>query len=236
MPTVTGSPKNVTNWDDEEEEEELVLAEKEEIAALKGPRKPKQLKKLKLKETQEKQKMEIALTKARLAAQADETDEQRRAREKASIEDADFEMAIDAFGGAPSKQAVDAGRDSNAVGSTEDAILGMRLLSLADHEQLGDFVASRLATSNSKYALECIKVIMTKASVNLTVDDIKEITTIINIIKNEKIAAAKPKGKKKKQLGKQGYAKVERTVGNGGAGGKAYTGYEDTYDDYDDFM
>ncbi|KAJ8542406.1 hypothetical protein ON010_g12407 [Phytophthora cinnamomi] len=64
----------------------------------------------------------------------------------------------------------------------------------------------------------------------------KEITTIVNVIKNEKIAAAKPKGKKKKQTGKQGYANVERNVGNGGAGGKNYAGFEDTYDDYDDFM
>ena len=224
------------NWDDEEEEETVpVTAAKTDAVATKGPLKPKQLKKMKLKEIEEKQNMEIALTKARLAAQIGETDDQRRAREKASIEEADFEMAIDAFAGAPPKPAVGTTDDTDA------AISSMRLLSLADHEHLGDVVSSRLAMSNSKYALECIKVILTKASVNLTADDMKEITTIVNVVKNEKIVAAKPKAKKKKQTGKQGYTKVERSVGNGGGtGGKAYAGYEDTYDDYgddyDDFM
>lgn len=233
VPTVTETHEIVNHWDDEEEEETLVVSSKVEAATPTGPLKPKQLKKLKLKEIEEKQKMDIALTKARLLAQADESDEQRRAREKASIEDADFEMAVDAFAGTSKEcSTVATDNDKNA----EIAISGMRLLSLADHEQLGDLVVSRLATSNFKYALECIKVILTKASVNLTADDMKEITTIVNVIKNEKIAAAKPKSKKKKQAGKQGYAKVERSVGSGGAGGKAYTDYEDTYDDYDDFM
>ena len=50
------------------------------------------------------------------------------------------------------------------------------------------------------------------------------------MIKNEKIQAAKPKSKKKKVTGKQGYAKVER--GGGGGGGD----YDDYIDDYDDFM
>ncbi|KAI9909011.1 hypothetical protein PsorP6_014465 [Peronosclerospora sorghi] len=219
------------NWDDEEEEDEPQVAAKTEVTTSKVLLKPKQIKKVKLKEIEEKQKMEIALTKARLAAQADETDDQRRAREKASIEEADFEMAVDAFAGAPSKPAAEG---TNNVDATVSA---MRLLSLADHEHLGDVVSARLVNSNSKHALECIKVILTKASVNLTVDDLKEITTIVNVVKNEKIAAAKPKGKKKKQTGKQGYAKVERNIGNGGgAGGIAYADYEDTYDDYDDFM
>jgi translation initiation factor 3 subunit J len=231
VPSVAETQKVAASWEDEEEEEETpVVAATPEPAAPKGPLKPKQLKKMKLKEIEEKQKLEIALTKARLAAQAEETEDQRRAREKASIEEADFEMAIDAFAGARPAPTAAAGDDADA------AISGLRLLSLADHEHLGDVVSSRLASSNSKYALECLKVILTKASVNLTADDMKEITTIVNVIKNEKIAAAKPKGKKKKQTGKQGYANVERSVGNGGAGGKAYAGLEDTYDDYDDFM
>ncbi|CAH0521718.1 unnamed protein product [Peronospora belbahrii] len=229
VPSVTKA--EVTNWEDEEEEDEPLIASKPDATVSKGLIKPKQMKKMKLKEIEEKQKMEIALTKARLAAQVDETDDQRRAREKASIEEADFEMAIDAFAGAPPKPA------AGVTDDTDAAISSMRLLSLADHEHLGDVVSARLVNSNSKYALECIKVILTKASMNLTADDMKEITTIVNVVKNEKIAATKPKGKKKKQTGKQGYANVERGVGNGaGTGGKAYAGYEDTYDDYDDFI
>ncbi|CAI5727779.1 unnamed protein product [Peronospora farinosa] len=186
------------NWDDEEEEEEAETGvdDKTDVVATKGPLKPKQLKKIKLKEIEEKQNMEIALTKARLAAQIDETDDQRRAREKASIEEADFEMAIDAFAGAPPKPAIGATNDTDAT------ISSMRLLSLADHEHLGDVVSSRLAMSNSK-------------------------------MKRFWLLSRK---QKKKQTGKQGYTKVERSVGNGaGTGGKAYAGYEDNYDDYEDY-
>jgi len=218
----------VASWEDEEEEEEEVAPTPAPAAsdAPKGPLKPKQIKKMKLKEQEEKQRMEIALTKARLAAQANETEEERKAREKRSIEEADFELAIDAFASAPKPS-------SAATGEVESAISGLRLLSLADHEKLGDTVASRLATSNSKYALECIKVILTKGSINLTADDMKD---LINVIKNEKIAAAKPKSKKKKQTGKQGYANVERPAA-GGAGGKNFENEDEYgYDDYDDFM
>lgn len=51
---------------------------------------------------------------------------------------------------------------------------------------------------------------------------------MINVIKNDKIAAAKPKSKKKKQTGKQGYAKVERGGGDDME--------NSIYDDFDDFM
>lgn len=185
-----------------------------------------------MKELEEKRALEIALTKARLAEQANETEAERKAREKRSIEEADFEAAIDAFSAKP--EPATAGSDVDA------AIAGMRLVSLADHESFGDAVATRLATSNSKYALEAIKVLLTKASVNLTADDMKELTTIINVIKNEKIAQAKPKGKKKKVTGKQGYANVERSTGGGGGAGGSTKALIDQdeygYDEYDDFM
>lgn len=186
-----------------------------------------------MKELEEKRALEIALTKARLAEQANETEAERKAREKRSIEEADFEAAIDAFSAKP---------EPVAAGSSDvdAAIAGMRLVSLADHESFGDAVATRLVPSNSKYALEAIKVLLTKASLNLTADDMKELTTIINVIKNEKIAQAKPKGKKKKVTGKQGYANVERSTGGGGAAGGSTKALIDQdeygYDEYDDFM
>ena len=52
------------------------------------------------------------------------------------------------------------------------------------------------------------------------------------VIKNDKIAQAKPKGKKKKITGKQGYANVERS--SRGVGAVADDDY--AYDGYDDFM
>lgn len=192
-----------------------------------------QLKKMKLKEMEEKRKLDVALTKARLAEQANETEAERKAREKRSIEEADFEAAIDAFTTVTKPAPVAAGANSDV----DTAISSMRLLSLADHEQFGDAVATRIGTSSSMHALECIKVILTKGSVNLTADDMKDLTTIINVIKNDKIASAKPKGKKKKITGKQGYANVERSTGGGaGAGGKGVNDDEYGYDEYDDFM
>lgn len=186
---------------------------------------------MKLKEMEEKRKLDVALTKARLAEQANETEAERKAREKRSIEEADFEAAIDAFATVTKPAPVPADSDVDA------AISSMRLLTLADHEQFGDAVATRISTSSSMHALECIKVILTKGSVNLTADDMKDLTTIINVIKNDKIAAAKPKGKKKKVTGKQGYANVERSTGGVGASGKvAVNDDEYGYDEYDDFM
>uniref|UniRef100_K3WWC7 EIF3j n=1 Tax=Globisporangium ultimum (strain ATCC 200006 / CBS 805.95 / DAOM BR144) TaxID=431595 RepID=K3WWC7_GLOUD len=232
VPSVAENTKVSANWDDEEEEEEEVAAPEPSQTSLapKGPLKPKQLKKMKLKEMEEKRKMDIALTKARLAEQANETEAERKAREKRQMEEADFEAAIDAFATVTKPAPVAPGADGDA----ESAISGMRLLSLADHEQLGEVVANRINASNAKYALECIKVIITKGSVNLTADDMKDLTTIINVIKNDKIAAAKPKGKKKKVTGKQGYANVERSTGGGG---KIINDDEEYgYDEYDDFM
>ncbi|KAI9917455.1 hypothetical protein PsorP6_012860 [Peronosclerospora sorghi] len=141
------------------------------------------------------------------------------------------EMAIYAFAGAPSKPA------AKATNNVDATVSAMRLLSLADHEHLGDVVSARLLNSNSKHALECIKVILTNASVNLTVEDLKEITAIINVVKNEKLLPLSLKERRNSKKGNQGYANVERQIGNGcGTGGIAYVDYEDTYDDYDDFM
>ncbi|DBA00979.1 TPA: hypothetical protein N0F65_006240 [Lagenidium giganteum] len=231
LPSVDVNDKVPVSWEDEEEEEEEEVAPKVEATstAPKGPLKPKQLKKLKMKEIEEKQKMDVALAKARLAEQANETEFERKAREQRAIEEADYEAAIDSFAIAPKPAPAGEGTDM------ENAINGMRLITLADHETFGDVVAKRLVPSNSKYALECMKVILTKGSVNLTADDMKDLTTIINVIKNDKIAAAKPKAKKKKQTGRQGYANVERAKAPASA---APAGLDDDYgyDDYDDFM
>jgi translation initiation factor 3 subunit J len=150
--------KVAASWEDEEEEEEEVAAPQTAAGgdAPTGPLKPKHLKKMKLKEQEEKRALEIAMTKARLAQQANETEAERKAREKASIEEADLEAALDAF--APTAKKTDAKAD----GDIESAINGMRLLSLADHEKLGEIVATRILQSNAKYALETMKVLITR--------------------------------------------------------------------------
>jgi translation initiation factor 3 subunit J len=141
---VTQKETSAVTWEDEEEEEE----EEEEVpqetsgnaTPPKGPLKPKQLKKLKMKEIEEKRNMEIAITKARLAEQANETAAERKAREQRSIEEADYEAAIDAFTPAPAAGAA-------SVSDIESAISNLRLATLSEHEQLGELVASKLIPS-----------------------------------------------------------------------------------------
>lgn len=56
----------------------------------------------------------------------------------------------------------------------------------------------------------------------------------LQVIKNDKIAATKPKGKKKKQTGKEGYTKVE--YGKDAAGMNDYIDNYDDFDQFDEFM
>ncbi|OQS02852.1 p21-activated protein kinase-interacting protein, partial [Thraustotheca clavata] len=232
VPTINNDKKPVmTNWDDEEEEEEAPAPVVAKPAAPTGPLKPKQIKKMMLKEQEEKHKLEVAIAKARAEEERNMTPDELKAKQQRSIEDADFENALDAFGLS----------NSNAVktkvanaGDLDSIVTNMKLVSLADHEELGSLVGKRLVNSNAKYVVEFMKTLISHASTNLTANDMNDITTIINVIKNEKIAAAKPKGKKKKVTGKQGYAKVERTTA--GAGSHNIDDYDYGDDDFDDFI
>ena len=169
----------------------------------------------------------------RAEEQENETPAERKAREQASIEEADYENMLDAFGGdgGPTTKK-DVAVPVVASNDLESLMANLKLSNLKDHEKLGNLFGEKLASSNAKYALEFLKSILTKGLTNMTTDHIKELTTVINVIKNDKIQAAKPKSKKKKVTGKQGFTKVER----GGSSGAAATSYDDYYDEYDDFM
>ncbi|EQC35704.1 hypothetical protein SDRG_06984 [Saprolegnia diclina VS20] len=233
VPTLNDKKPVVANWDDsEEEEEEVKPVVAAKPAAPTGPLKPKQLKKMMLKEQEEKHKLEVAIAKARAEEERHMTADELKAKQQRSIEEADFENTLDAFGLST----------SNAVktkvakaGDLETVVSDMKLVTLADHEDLGSLVGKRLVNSNAKYVVEFMKTLISHASTNLTANDMNDLTTIINVIKNEKIQAAKPKGKKKKVTGKQGYAKVERATGGAGAGANVED-YDYGDDDFDDFM
>ncbi|KAF0686489.1 Aste57867_21676 [Aphanomyces stellatus] len=217
------------NWDDEEEEDETPAPVANKAAAPSGPLKPKQLKKQMLKEQEEKHKLELAIAKARAEEERNMTADELKAKQQRALEHADFENTLDVFGlsAGPTLER----KKVAGVNELETIVTGMKLACLADHEELGSLVGKRLANSNAKHVVEFMKTLISHASNNLTADDMKDITTIINVIKNDKIAAAKPKGKKKKITGKQGYAKVERSGGGGGG----VDDFDDD-DDFDDFM
>ncbi|RHY84348.1 hypothetical protein DYB37_010172 [Aphanomyces astaci] len=221
---------STANWDDEEEEEEAPkpVVAKSNAAAPTGPLKPKQLKKQILKEQEEKHRLEVAIARARAEDERNMTADELKAKQLRAIEHSDFENTLDAFGLSANPNIER--KKVSGPNEIETLVTGMKLASLADHEELGSLVGKRLANSNAKHVVEFMKTLISHASNNLTADDMKDITTIINVIKNDKIAAAKPKSKKKKITGKQGYAKVER----GGAAG--VENFEDDGDDFDDFM
>ncbi|OQR94894.1 hypothetical protein ACHHYP_20034 [Achlya hypogyna] len=226
VPVLNNQKPVAANWDDSEEEEEEVKPVVAKPAAPTGPLKPKQIKKMMLKEQEEKHKIEVALAKARAEEERNMTADQLKAKQQRSIEDADFENALDAFGLSTSTAV-----KTKVANDIETVVSDMKLVTLGDHEELGSLVGKRLINSNAKYVVEFMKTLIAHASTNLTANDMNDITTIINVIKNEKIAAAKPKGKKKKVTGKQGYAKVERSTGAANM-----DDYDYGDDDFDDFM
>ncbi|KAH9195535.1 hypothetical protein AeNC1_002495 [Aphanomyces euteiches] len=230
VPSLNDNKPVAANWDDEEEEEVAPKPAATKTTAPSGPLKPKQIKKQILKEQEEKHRLEVAIARARAEEELNMTPDELKAKQQRAIEHSDFENTLDAFGISANPNV----ERKKVVGASEleSIVTGMKLASLADHEELGSLVGKRLANSNAKHVVEFMKTLISHASNNLTADDMKDITTIINVIKNDKIAAAKPKSKKKKITGKQGYAKVERS-----GGGAVHNLDDDDYDDeFDDFM
>lgn len=233
-------------WEDEEEEEEendqVPKNQDEKIPVDPSKLRPKQLKKLKMKELEEKQRMNQAIARMKAQEQAKETPAERKAREQAAIEEADYENVLDAFAavdvvggssGAGAAAAAGAAVPAPKAGgmNLEEMFDDLKWNTLASHEKYADMIGRKVSRSNAQHALEFLKIVLTKGCANLEADHIKELNTIINVIKNDKIQAAKPKGKKKKQTGKQGFAKVERGANAGGG-----SAYDDYYDEFDDFM
>ncbi|KAL0586374.1 hypothetical protein ABG067_003987 [Albugo candida] len=240
VPAVLSEAPKVS-WEDEEEPESKEEVKQDVEKSL--PTKPKQAKKNKLKELREKQKQDIEQTKMLLQAQTLATPEEQKAHVQKLVENADFDSAADIFGAdfiRKDRDLEQVTRDEKSSNKTEKTdieatISKMRLATEADAERLGNVVASKLiASPNTKSALSCLKLIITRGSTNLTAEDMKELTTIINVIKNDKIAATKPKGKKKKQTGKQGYTKVE--YGKDADGLNDYIDNYDEFDQFDEFM
>lgn len=212
------------SWEDEEEESEEEQAPTD-VKQANAPLKPKQLKKLRMKEAEERRKLDAQLAREKAKEQMNESAEERRARIKKEMEEADYEAALDAFADVDENPADQTGKVE--VESLEDAIRQMKLGGLADFDKLGNVVGDKIKDSNPKYIMEFLKSVIQKAQASLTADDMKDLGKVVSIIQNNKIQAAKPKGKKKKQSGKAGFAKVERSGGGMGAG------HDDYYDDYD---
>lgn len=95
---------------------------------------------MKLKEQEEKRKLNAAIAKERALEMANESVADRKARERKAIEDADYENTLDAF----SSGAAIVGTSEEDM---ESIIKSIQVSNLAEHEKFGDLVGKKVATS-----------------------------------------------------------------------------------------
>lgn len=219
-----GFPPPVSNWDDEEEFEPPPLPGHGEAPKLSAE------KQAKLKNQQNAKKrndLESAL-------QEEETDDERRLRERLEIENADHELTDDLFGG---------GAKSETVVKIVQGVEGYSLKSLKDHLTLAHDVIERVENNKSKqnYIHAMLKEFVKKFDDHLTPGDLGEIIGICNASKiaKEKLlkqpTAKKGQGKKK-NTGTKKEVKKEVKQHEEMFGGFVEDEYEDFTQEYDDFM
>jgi len=153
------------------------------------------------------------------------TPAQRKARDQAVVEAADFENAKDMFA---LRSAAAAGAGTPNAASIDDH---PRPVSDAEHEAFAALVAAKVATvlvprRPSKY-VGMLKAIVRAAAADLSADDVKELASVCNVLANEKLKerSKADKGKKKKPVKKS--LQMERGDFDGGA-----PSYDDGYDDF----
>lgn len=116
----------------------------------------------------------------------------------------------------------------------EDVLKKAVLKTPEDHKALAEAIGARVVRGGkpkSKMILQFLQELVRAVSAPLAAEDITSLNKTTNAIKNEKIKALKGKQKKKKFVGKQGYANVQSEGDWMGGDGRA-----DAFDDMDDFM
>mmetsp|Transcript_4087 Transcript_4087/g.5239 ORF Transcript_4087/g.5239 Transcript_4087/m.5239 type:complete len:172 (-) Transcript_4087:437-952(-) len=143
-PTTNGV--NKTSWEDEEEEEEPKPVEEDFVP--KEPT-PKQKAKKEKKEKEAKRKAEEEEIRKKLELQAailkNETEEERRIRERREIEEADNELTEELFDGNK--------KSSDAKVTAEAGIENITLNSLEDYMKLAMKLGKRLNNSEGHHVL-----------------------------------------------------------------------------------
>lgn len=179
---------------------------------------------------------ELALqTKIQLSLQENETPEQKRAREKKQVEDADNDLAGELFGTSTVKD------DSKAKSSVSvpKGIASAALKTKVDHTNFGVTISQRLSDSSAFNVIAFYKSLSkTLESSTLTSESIDEIMNDIKAIRDEKLKLEKPakqavakkskkdiKGEEKKHGDVFGMATKNRDVDK-------YDHYSNMEDDY----
>ena len=159
---------NVKNdWEGEDEEEEVakvvVSAASIEAAAKKA------------------KEEEIRLANVlKFAVLEDESPDEKKARERKQIEDADAELAGELFGGKS------AGIAPKAAVSLSSGIAASAVKSKSDHISFGTLVAKKLTDSNAFNVGVFYKQLTEKISKNLTLESCDEVLAILTKVRNNK--------------------------------------------------
>ncbi|XP_034383358.1 eukaryotic translation initiation factor 3 subunit J-B [Cyclopterus lumpus] len=173
------------NWDDEDEEKEKKAALKKKALETKVSEKKKLSEKIKEKEKQEE------LKKKELAEEEELTPEEELAekiRVKKLQEDADLELAKDAFG----------------VGSTSNSVTGIDAMSPSSKEDFTEFeklLKEKISQfEKSVHYSSFLDSLFRELCISLEVEDLKKVSNSLTALLSEKQKQEKQnKGKKKKK-------------------------------------
>lgn len=233
------------SWSDEEAHDEPKEAPAPIVREAKKPEKVKEktLLEIKIEEREAREAAEKA-QKAALRAEAgiaassgadDDVDDKQRRRELE--EAADFDNALDAFGGvAPPKPPPPAANKREPKLPSADGFVAK---TDADFETLAKMMYAQLQPHEGKKGFNvALKAFIRAATANMSTDECKDLSTSVSVISNDKIKADREKdqkGKKKKVKGKINIAAgkdvdadFDDDHAHGGGGGR---GWRD--DDYD---
>ncbi|KAJ3052391.1 Eukaryotic translation initiation factor 3 subunit J [Rhizophlyctis rosea] len=218
-----------SSWEDSDEEVKKPAEEEKNpatspTAATPAPKKKKGLAAAiaARKEEEEKKRAELAAKKKNVEAEEEddyETPEEKKARLRKQVMEADFENTKALFGvSTPAPTAASKIESSNPSTKPEfDEYIKVVMEKFSSFEKSPQY----------SYFVENL---LRDLLVPLNVDDTRRISSSITAMVNEKQKAAKDAGKKKKgAVGKKSNLQT-------GPKGLDTTNYDDTYDDFDDFM
>jgi TolA-binding protein len=161
---VLSTSKAKKDWDDEEEEEVVVKVTQSASQIEANAEKLK--------------KEQITLeNKLKYAMLEDETSEEKRARERKQIEDADADLTGDMFG--MEKQA------TKSSASIASGIASVSLKTKADHTSFGVLCAKKMSTSTAFEVAAFYKSFTEKVKKTMTVESCDEILAVFNTVNSD---------------------------------------------------
>jgi hypothetical protein len=161
------------SWEDEDEVEVVVKSAAPSAAQLEATAK---------KIAEEEIRMANVL---KFAILEDETPDEKRARERKQIEEADADLAGELFGGGKS-----GGTTSKAAPSFSSGVAAVTVKSKADHTSFGILCAKKLSDSNSFNVAAFYKSFTEKIQKNMTTESCDEILAILQKVQKETLEMA----------------------------------------------